>query len=248
MTGKYKLADFPVIIDSVHDLIHKQCNDYTYDGMTESEIYIKTSQQDIELEREKLKYCNLVKSNTNDDYIESLAIYRKFCNLITARGSLIMQGCAISAYGNAYLLTPNIDTENISNEKFWLSGFGNCAEIVNNKYPIIKVENNTVFVYSSPWCNCEEYKKNKKAPLKAICIINHDKTNHIEEISIADGYATILRQCSYMVSNNNVSIIISNLNRILKRIHLYSLGCNMEPSSAVIAYEKMKNKTKNIII
>lgn len=247
MVGCYKFVGFPVIIDSIYDYVHKQCSEYVYDGPADSAIVIKTTQEDINQEREKSKANDIIEKSASEDmsdeHFESLAIYRKFCDTISTKNCLLFHGCAVSAYGYAYLFTANSGVGKSTHARLWLEHFGNRAEIVNGNNPILKIENGTVYVYGTPWCGREGLNKNKCVPLKAICILNRDKTNHIEEISISQGYCDILRQCY-----NYIPASLSNLERILKMVKIYTLGCNMEPSAAIVAYEGMKNETKNTIL
>lgn len=251
MTGIYKFVGFPVLIDSIYDYVHNQCSDYVYET-AEPVITIKTTQKDIDDEKKKASVNDIIEKsaaeNMTDEHFESLAIYRKFCDIISQQNCLLIHGCAVSAYGRAYLFTADSGVGKSTHARLWLKRFGNRAEIINGNNPILKIENNEVFVYGTPWCGREGLNKNKCIPLSAICILKRDKKNHIREISISDGYADILRQCYTSQTANQLSATISNLNLILSIVNIYSLGCNMEPSAAVVAYEGMKNKTKNTIL
>jgi len=246
MKRKYSFAGFPVVIDSIYDYVHRQCTDYIFDGEADSEITIKTSRQDIENEREKARANDIIEQSTeldmSDEQLESLAVYRRFCDEISTRGCILIRGCAVSAYNKAYLFTGDSGVGKSTHARLWLAHLGSSAEIINGNNPILRITGDTVYVYGTPWCGREGINQNKCIPLNVICILTRDKTNHIEEISISDGYAQISNQCYRPANLNYLSNTISNLNRILKNVKLYSLGCNVEPSAAVVAYEGMKNK------
>ncbi|MBQ3565726.1 MAG: hypothetical protein IJA12_00970 [Oscillospiraceae bacterium] len=252
MKGKYKFVGFLVEIDSNHYFVHRQCADYVCNELADPSITIKTTQKDIDDERERAKENDIIEKsaaeNMSDDHLESLAIYRRICDTISQHNCLLIHGCAVSAYGKAYLFVADSGVGKSTHAKLWLKRFGNRAEIINGNNPILKIVNNEVLVYGTPWCGREGLNQNKCIPLSAICLLKRDKKNHIHEISTTDGYAKILRQCYKTSDPNKVSGIISNLRRILSLVDLYSLGCNREPSAAVVAYEGMKNKTKNTIL
>ena len=251
MTGKYKIADFTVIIDSVYDLVHKQCSEYIYEDTLKPEICIKTSQQDIDVQRERMKNGSAAEKaaadEMSDEYIESLAVCYKFCGIVISRGGLAVKGCSVLAYGMAYIFIPDCSTENFTDKKFKSESFGKCCEIINKEISVINIKNDNVFVYSLPWYKNNQLRSNEGFPLKAICILNRDLKNHVKEITASEGYACILRQCLKPESTNDISDVISSLNRILRLADLYSLGRNMESISSVITFEKMKKNVKNIV-
>lgn len=252
MKGNYKFVGFPVVIDSIYNYVHTQCADYVYNGLMDDAIVIKTTQDDIENERKRTNEYDIIKQSTgdilDDGQLESLAIYRKFCDIIYENDCILMHGCAVSAYGKAYLFLADSGVGKSTHAKLWLYKFGNRAEIINGNNPVIKIENGCVNVYGTPWCGKEGLNKNVCIPLQAICILNRDRQNHIEEISENDAYAEILRQCYDSSYKNSLINIRSTLRRVFKSVHLYSLGCNMEASAAIVAYEGMKNKTQKKII
>ncbi len=245
MTSKYKIAGFPVIIDSVYDYVQRLCSGFRFEGLDESERYIKTTQKEIDEQRQKLKMTNYPVDDMSDEQIESLAVYVKFCHLITERDCLIIQGCAVSSYGIAYLFIPGYDTNKYPDKKPCHCRFSNSIEIVNEKNPIIRLKNNNIYVYSSPWCDKKIIKKAQYVPLSAICILTTDDTDRIEEISINSAYGTILRQCHSFLSPEYLSAPLNNLKRILSKVQIYTLGSNAEPSAAVVNFEGLKNKRRN---
>ncbi len=248
MTGKYKIAGFPVIIDSVYDYVQRLCSDFHFEGLGESELYIKTTQKEIDEQRQKLKMTNPPVENMSDEQVESFAVYVKFCQLITERGCLIIQGCAVSSYGTAYLFIPGYDTNKFPDKKPCHCRFSNTIEIVNEKNPIIRLKNNGIYVYSSPWCDKKIIKKAQHVPLSAICILTTVDTDLIEEISLSNAYGVILRQCHSFISPEYLSGSLNNLKRILNKVRIYTLGSRAEPSAAVVNFEGLKKRRKNTIL
>ncbi len=250
MKGNYKFVGFPVVIESIYDYVHEQCKDYIYDGPMNNAICIKTTQKDIDNERKKALENDLIEKssdgNFSDDHLESLAIYRRFCDIIYTQNCLLLHGCAVSAYGRVYLFTADSGVGKSTHARLWLGYFGSRAEIINGNNPILKVEKDNVYVYGTPWCGREGLNKNKCIPLQAICILKRDNQNHIHEISDTDAYAEILRQCYNSSESKNIFNIRTTLGQLMKMVKFYTLGCNMEPSAAVVAYEGMK--AQNVIL
>ncbi len=224
--------------------IEDYCADYIVDG--DSGIVIQTTAEDIEFEKEKSLqengYSEMMKQLFSDDYLETLAVYRKIASAMLDYDTLLFHGSAISVDGEGYLFAAKSGTGKSTHTRLWRELFGKRAVMVNDDKPLLKISDQGVMVCGTPWNGKHRLSTNISVPLKALCILGRDKSNHIEPIGKMDAFAMLLQQ-SYRPSDaEKMAKVLKLLDRLGSSVRLYSLGCNMEPEAAVVAYEGMKER------
>lgn len=244
MTETYLFAEHIVKLDTLHKFVHKQCEHYRYNGSDNADITIKISQLDIDCERKKSERENSLEVNTvrrfADYYLESLAVHRKFSESIINDGYFLFHGSVVAVDDIGYLFTAKSGTGKTTHTNLWLKYFGNRAEIINGDKPIIKISHG-ISAFGTPWCGKENLNSNKSVPLKAICILNRDTVNHIEHISKKQAYPLLLQQCYRPENPAKMSASLSLLDKLCENVKIFSLGCNMEISAAITAFNSMNN-------
>lgn len=84
----YKIADTFFEIESIYDEVHKLCAEYKSEEIPEFTLLIE--QKDIDFEREKSKRGDIKEGipvrNFSDSYLETLAVYRKLCEILIDKG------------------------------------------------------------------------------------------------------------------------------------------------------------------
>lgn len=242
MTETYLFAEHVVKIDTLHRFVHKQCEKYRYKDHGNADITIKISQSDIDYERAKSEREDKLEGTAvrcfADSYLESLAVYRKFSESIIDDGYFLFHGSVVAVDGIGYLFTARSGTGKTTHTNLWLKYFGNRAEIINGDKPIIKISSD-VSVFGTPWCGKENLNSNKTVPLKAVCILNRDTVNHIEHISKKQAYPLLLQQCYRPENSDKMSATLSLLDKFCEHVKIFSMGCNMELSAVVTAFDSM---------
>ena len=76
-------------------------------------------------------------------------------------------------------------------------------------------------------------------PLRAICFLSQAKENRIEAISGAEAYGLLMMQIYRPRDPLLTQKTLALADRLLERVRLYRLGCNMEPEAAVLSYGVM---------
>lgn len=236
------LAGRNVQISCLHEKIKRYCREYLTDG--EPELRIVTTQQDIDYERERSAREDEVEGipvrSFGDDYLESLAVYRKIAVAMLDFDTLLFHGSAISVDGEAYLFTAKSGTGKSTHTALWRAHFGDRAVTVNDDKPLLRVTDSQVLVCGTPWNGKHRLGTNICVPLKGICILSRAEKNHIERVSVAKALPMLLQQ-SYRPEDPVAMVkTMGLLNKLVERTGLFALGCNMDPEAATVAYEGMK--------
>lgn len=239
-----KLAGHVIGVEAIFQSTMRFCRDYLTEEPAETEIAV--TEEDIAREREKSvqedDYEGVPVRNFSDAYLETLALYRKIAEEMIDDDILLFHGSAVAVDGQAYLFTAKSGTGKSTHTRLWREYFGDRAVMVNDDKPLIRIAEDGVTVYGTPWDGKHHLSNNIAVPLKAVCYLKRDETNHVEPLPAKEAWP-ILRQQSYRpVSVERMMKTLEMLDRMIHSVELYTLGCNMDPEAAKVSYEGMNEK------
>ncbi len=236
------LAGFCVEINSIYETTRTFCRNYLCEGVPKFSVTI--SPKDITIEREKSeredKFENIPVRQFPDEYLETLAVYRKICTRLLEKGILLFHGSAVEVDGVAYLFTAKSGTGKSTHTALWRQVFKDRAVMINDDKPLLKLTSDGVRVCGTPWNGKHGLGCNKMVPLKAICILERAENNTIVPVDAVEALPMLLQQSFRTGTPNGTVLLFDILDKLTKRVQLYRLGCNMDPQAAIVAYEGMK--------
>lgn len=222
--------------------------EYTSTGVgditTESVTRIRITQSDIDFEREKSAREDTKEGipirHFSDAYLETLAVYRKIADHLLSCDTLLFHGSVIAVDGEGYLFTAKSGTGKSTHTRLWREYFGERAVMVNDDKPLLHITDSGVTAYGTPWDGKHRLSTNIAVPLKGICVLTRDITNHIEQAESHAAYPLIVQQTNRSLSSDGMKQTLSLIDRMLNAVPVYRLGCNMDIEAAKVAYEGMK--------
>ncbi|MBE6861768.1 MAG: hypothetical protein E7497_02560 [Ruminococcus sp.] len=223
------------------DYIKEYCREYITEE--EAEFFIKTEAEDIAFERERSKKeagheCQ-IDVEYSDEYLETLSVYRKIAEIMPSLDTLLFHGSVIAVDGIGYLFTAKSGTGKSTHTRLWRELFGNRAVMVNDDKPLLKITDDGVIAYGTPWNGKHRLSTDIAVPLKAICILTRDKSNHINEIEPKEAYQMLLQQTYRPMNKLSMMQTLKLTDLLMKNTRFYRLGCNMSPDAAKTAFEGM---------
>ncbi|MBQ3708520.1 MAG: hypothetical protein II889_11520 [Clostridia bacterium] len=234
MTGLYRLGDRNILIHSIFQHIHQYCTQYQSDGVPDFTVTITPA--DIAFERERAT------RNCEDDYLETLAVYRKIAEKMPDYDTVLMHGSAVAVDGEAFLFAAPSGTGKSTHTRLWREVFGERAVMVNDDKPLVRIAENGATVYGTPWNGKHHLDSNIAVPLRAICLLERDQTNHIHEITPQEALPALVRQTYRPLDPAAMVKTLTLLDRLKSNTRFYRLGCNMEREAAQVAYRGMKGQ------
>lgn len=226
--------------------------EYTSSGVgditTESVTRIRITQSDIDFEREKSAREDIKEGipirQFSDAYLETLAVYRKIADHLLSCDTLLFHGSVIAVDGIGYLFTAKSGTGKSTHTRLWREYFGERAVMVNDDKPLLRITDSGVTAYGTPWDGKHRLSTNTAVPLKDICILTRDNTNHIEQAEPHAVYPLIVQQTNRSLSADGMKQTLSLIDRMLNVVPVYRLGCNMDIEAARVAYDGMNRLKK----
>lgn len=242
MTGTYKIAGKIIEITSIHEDVHVLCREYREQGIPE--LMVGITQSDIEVERDK----SATEDRRNkvpirqfpDNYLETLAVYRQIAEQMIAYDTLLFHGSVVSVDGEGYLFTAKSGTGKSTHTRLWRELFLERAIMINDDKPLLRIREEDVLVYGSPWDGKHRLSANMAVPLKAICILERNEKNHIESIAKKQAYPMLVQQTYRSQNPLILGKTMELIDKMADRVPLYKLGCNQDIEAAKVAFQGMK--------
>ena len=231
INGTYRFAGKTVEIRSMHRAVHIMSQNYT--SLDPAELVIEIAQTDIDFEREKSE------ESYSDAYLETLAVYRKLAHALLAEEILLFHASAVAADGFGYLFTALSGTGKSTHARLWRQLLGDRAVMVNDDKPLLKIGENRVTVFGTPWSGKHALDTNISVPVRAVCILRRAAQNSIREITPYEALPMLLQQSYRPTDQKELVQTLHLVERLSEQVGLYELSCNMDLEAARLAYETM---------
>ncbi len=220
---KIKIADIVVEIDNKYEHIEWLARDFLTDDAPDFSV----AATDEEIERERGDSCE----EYSNGYLESIVIYRHIAEKLPLYDAVVFHAATISLDGVAYAFTAPSGTGKTTHTRLWLSYFGERAEYINGDKPILRFINGAPIIFGTPWRGKESYGGNKSAPLGGIVFLSRGEENIARELSPDDAIGALISQLYIPKCRETAPRALMLCNRILEKVKLVSLKCNMDKSA-----------------
>ncbi|MCQ2539525.1 MAG: hypothetical protein MJ114_03660 [Acetatifactor sp.] len=235
------IADRKVEIDAMYESTREYCKNYLSEGTPDVTIWV--TEEEIAYEREKTKREAELEGHPfrdfSNQYYETLAVYRKLVVELLAYDTMLMHGSVIAVDGIGYLFTAKSGTGKSTHTRLWREYFGDRAVMINDDKPLLRVTEEGVYAYGTPWDGKHHLSTNTVVPLKAICILERSETNQIQKITPIKAFPMLMQQCYRPKEADKLQATLTLIEKIIKTVGLYRLGCNMDPEAVKVSYEGM---------
>ena len=240
---KIRLAERNISVECIYASTEKYCKDYLVSDV-DCDIFVKITPEDITYEREKSdkerELEGLEPFAPSPAYLETLALYRKIADALIDFDTILFHGSALSLDGEAYIFTAKSGTGKSTHTRLWREVFGDRVVMINDDKPLLRVVDDGVFVYGTPWCGKHNLGVNSSAPLYAIVSLERSVENQITESDARALFPKMLSQTYRTKDLFKLQKTLVLLDKMLKNVKVFELGCNMNTDAATVAYEGMK--------
>lgn len=232
-TTIYEFAGIPVAVTALSGAIEALCHDYRSER--EPAFSIVLTAEDIAAERAAAD-----RPGYSDGYLETLALYRKFCDVAAGAGVILFHSSAIAVDGRAYLFAAPSGTGKSTHTRLWRELLGDRVVTVNDDKPLIALRDGVATVYGTPWDGKHRMSTKTSAPIAGICFLSRGAENRIQRISVEEGTKPFLEQTYRPRELSAVAAMLGVAAGILSRVPLYTLQCNISTDAARLSYETMR--------
>ena len=259
-----QLVQNRILVDALFDSTKEFCKEYLFESEG-ADFSVSITPKDIEYEKKKSAEedaaMGIPTRPFKDEYLETLAVYRKICDRMPERDTFLFHCSAVAVDGKAYLFTAPSGTGKSTHTRLWREMFGDRAVMINDDKPLLRVvSGNTqtskdgtpvqpqVLVYGTPWDGKHRLSTNTVAPVAGICLLERGEENCVERIAKEDAFPRLLQQTYRPQSPVELMKTMELLDAVASNVPLCRLRCNMEPEAARVAYAEMNTENKGEVL
>ena len=230
------IAELNIRIENKYEYVRRLCANYVIDDVEMPDMTVGVSEEQIDAE------MSVAETEVTRGYAEGVCIYREICKrLPTDFGAYLFHSAVIEYNGEGFAFAAKSGTGKSTHISLWRRHFGEGVKIVNGDKPILRFgKDGRLYAYGTPWCGKEGWQRNTKAPLKGICFIERAPTNSIRQIGADEAVMLVFHQILTPSDMETVDALFPLLDRTLREVPCYILGCNISEEAAEVAYNGMR--------
>ncbi len=215
----------------------KQSRPYSFDFDGEPEITLGLEDEYIVEKKEEFPMLSL-------DDCEYMYTGSIFCTKLLSFDGFMLHASAVVVGNKAYLFSAPSGTGKSTHTSLWLETFGkDGAYILNDDKPVIRIIDGEIRVFGTPWSGKTDQNRNAEVSLGGICFLERSSENWIKEVSDKDALYGILNQTIRPHNEREMTRLLEVLDKALKHIKVWQMGCNISKDAAIMAFNAMKGES-----
>ncbi len=238
---RIQIADLVAEVQPLYETTRVYCRNYLTDlpaafqiTITEADLTFEQHMLDIEAKEEGMKLRKFT-----PPFLERAAIQRKIAERLLQENTILLHGSTVAVDGAAYLFTAACGTGKSTHTRLWREVFGDRAVMVNDDKPFLKISEDRVIAYGSPWSGKHGLDANISAPLKGICILHRGPENEIRRLKPEEA-ASMLHHQSFDLEEPTLREKTAALvDRVLQIVPLWEMHCTKELEAATVSFQAM---------
>ncbi|MBO5332848.1 MAG: hypothetical protein J6B37_01900 [Clostridia bacterium] len=167
-----------------------------------------------------------------------------FYNELIKHNGMMLHSSCVEKDGQAYLFSARSGTGKSTHTHLWLENLSG-TRIINDDKPALVCEDGKWYVWGTPFSGKTDENVNVKIPVRAIIFLHRSEENKVEKLSPARSVGLLLEQTINPVNREMAEKMLDLVDMLLRRVPTFSLGCNMDPQAAVIAYSEIERIINN---
>lgn len=236
---KYKIADLIIEFNAKFDTTKKRAEKYSCDENIERNFRITVRDEAIQKEQE---FDELL----TDDLAEYMIMGTTFYKGLLSYNGCLLHASAVVIDEEAYLFSANCGTGKSTHTSLWLKYFNEKNPyILNDDKPAIRIMEDGIYAYGTPFSGKYDINKNTRAKLKGICFIEQSTKNSIKRIEPKEAVFLFFEQTVKRLTEEQMLKLLDIMDIILKEIPIYKLYCDMSKEAVTLSYKTMRGVNTN---
>lgn len=234
MRFNIKLADLLIEIHPRYPTLEEFCKDYICkEEPADTKILVQITDKEIEAEQEKAE------EEYSPQYLETLATLRQIADQMPEYNRLLCHGAVITWKDKGYMFTAPSGTGKSTHIAQWRKYLGEDVQIVNGDKPLMKVTEEEIRLYGTPWAGKERWQKNRSTRLDGICILQQAKENTIRRLSPVEALPMLIRQLYFTDNTTYAGKTLELLDILLRNVPMYLLECDISREAVRCSFEAL---------
>jgi len=224
-----RIADVNFCIDNKYEFLEKMCKDYIYNG--EPSVFISVTDDEINAEDTEKKL--------DKGYLESLAVYRKIAEKMTDYDGFLMHGVVADVNGTGVAFLAKSGVGKSTHANLWQQVLKEKMTIINGDKPLIRIIDEEIYAYGTPWSGKEGIHKNTNVKLKKICFLERAEQNECLVLKKEEVLQRLFPQVYNPKETSKLLTTMDLVEKLIEKCDFYIIRCNTEISAANTAIDEV---------
>lgn len=238
---KYNIAGLNVEYDAKYKKLEERSKKYLQDkNISNIDFGLRLSDKTIEKELQRECY----KNNKEDvELAEYMIIGSTFYKVLIKYNGLLLHSSAVVVDNEAYLFSAPCGTGKSTHTGLWIKYLKDKNPyILNDDKPAIRIIDNEIYAFGTPFSGKYDISQNKQVKLKAICFLERAEENFIKIITAKEALPLFWQQTINNLNEHEISMFFDTLEIILDKIPIYKFGCNISEDAVKLSYNTMRGE------
>lgn len=164
-----------------------------------------------------------------------------FANRLTYLKGTILHGSAIAYHDKGIVFSAPSGTGKSTHTGLWKEKYGDDVMIINDDKPAIRFEDDTAYIYGTPWSGKTALNINTRVALSAIVFLERSKENRIEQLGVSEGVLHCIRQLPNPFYDKKIgNMSVDFIRRLYEgNVPMYRLYCNKSEEAVDTVYDEI---------
>ena len=163
-----------------------------------------------------------------------------FAQAVAYYDGVSIHGATVMLNNNAYLFLGKSGTGKSTHADLWQKTFEGC-ELLNDDNPTIRIIDDVVYVYGTPWSGKTPCYKNERCQLRGIVRLQQASKNIFKKQNGMGAFVTLLPGCAVLRFDSILyNKVCDTLFRIIENVKVGNLDCLPNQAAAQMCYESLK--------
>lgn len=233
---KYKIADLIVEFNAKFDRTNERAQKYICEENRKKDISITVNDEAIKKKKESYKLIT-------DELVEYLIIGSTFYKGLLNYNGCLLHASAVVIDDESYLFSANSGTGKSTHTSLWLKYLSEKNPyILNDDKPAIRIMEDGIYAYGTPFSGKHDINKNTRAKIKGICFLEQATKNSIKRIEPKEAVFLFFEQTTKKLTKEQMLKLLDIMDIILKEIPIYKLCCDMSEEAVKLSYNTMRGE------
>ena len=232
---KYKIAGYVIEAETQYEYSSIVCKPFATND--DPDFHLTISSSDVLLDSsEDYNYRDFACKDVG--IYESIVLFKKTADIFLDANILLMHGAAISLGKEALIFSGESGVGKTTHIFKWLQHFPEM-QIINGDKPFIRFDELPI-ACGSPWSGKESICSNAMVPLKSIILMERAEDSHIEQISFAQAFPSLLQQVYRPDDEDKMRRTLHLMQRLNPVVSFWRFKCNNTKDDCVeVAYNTL---------
>ena len=183
---------------------------------------------------------NIVCKNSLDVSLLRFGLWMMFGVVLAQRDGIAIHSSVIECGGRAAIFLGESGTGKSTHTRLWRENIEG-AKLLNDDSPILRIVDDEVRIYGSPWSGKTPCYKNLSYPIAGICRLSQAPHNKIRQLGTIAAIGALLPSCPPQYAHDEAlqDAICATLSKALRKLRVYHLECLPDGDAACLSYNTM---------